>query len=91
MTAAYSNPLASKSRNSNPSAPRRNSVRSHTAETLSLMRESLVPKQRIPQLSAAQAGAVAATLDDLVEMGLLETFVDEHRITRYRPSGGRVA
>lgn len=43
------------------------------------------------KLASAQAGVIAATLDDLVEMGLLETFVDQYQITRYRPTGGRVA
>lgn len=78
MTAAYSNPLPSKSGHSNS------------------CRQPVQPRPLTPQNEHfAQAGfhlgAIAATLEDLVEMGLLEKFVDERRITRYRPTNGRIA
>lgn len=91
MTAAYSNPLESKSENSTASA---------TRQTLNLMNEAIVPPVAAQKISVAEVelavrvarhALVAATIDDLVEMGLLETFVDDHRITRYRPTGGRIA
>jgi Fe2+ or Zn2+ uptake regulation protein len=71
-------------------APCRNSVRSQTSETLSLMRESLSP-QTIKQVRFTSAHQVAETLDQLCEMGLVEKFVDEYRVTRYRPTNGRMA
>jgi hypothetical protein len=46
------------------------------------MREALEP---------LNPGEVAHTLDQLCVMGLVEKFVDEYRVTRYRPTGGRIA
>jgi hypothetical protein len=78
MKAAYRNSSESKSENSIP------------------CRQPIQPRLLSPQnehfaKAGIHLGAIAATLDDLVEMGLLETFVDEFRITRYRPTGGRIA
>jgi len=78
MTAAYSNPLPSKSKNSNAC---RQPIQSRV----------LSPQNEHFAKAGIHLGAIAATLDDLVEMGLLETFVDQYRVTRYRPTNGRIA
>lgn len=46
---------------------------------------------RVSRTQKLSAGQIARDLKDLCAMGLLETFVDEHRITRYRPTNGRIA
>lgn len=72
------------------SAPCRNPVvQQSTQQTLELMRESLAGPIRRTRFTSAHQ--VAETLDQLCAMGLVEKFVDEHRITRYRPTGGRIA
>jgi DNA-binding MarR family transcriptional regulator len=43
------------------------------------------PTQRLTR------GQVARTLDELVEMGFIETFKDEANMTRYRPVYGKSA
>jgi hypothetical protein len=82
------------------SAPCRNPVaQQSTHQTLNLMNEAIVPvRDRNVSIAEAETAVVvarhalvAATLNELVEMGLVETFVDEHLITRYRPTNGRVA
>jgi hypothetical protein len=60
---------------------------------------AVAPANRLPaayllnayKVSAAQAGMIAQTIEDLCEMGLVEAFRDEHGIVRYKPTGGRVA
>lgn len=44
-----------------------------------------------PVQAFAEFSQFVSDLDQLVEMGLLETFVDEYRIRRYRPANGRIA
>jgi hypothetical protein len=71
----------------------RNSPESKS-ETSIPCHQPIQPRPLTPQnehfAKAVHLGAVAQTLDDLIEMGLIETYVDEHRITRYRPTGGRI-
>lgn len=78
MQAAYRTPPESKSGKSNASTCR-NPVPSQTRQTLNLMREALSP------------GQIARDLKDLCAMGLVEKIRDEDGITRYRPTGGRIA
>lgn len=49
-------------------------------------------KQGSPTLAVRiHRGEVARTLDELCALGLVEKFTDQYRITRYRPTNGRVA
>ena len=50
----------------------------------------LTPQNEHFAQAGVHLGRIAQTLDDLVEMGLVESFVDEYRITRYRPTNGRI-
>lgn len=72
--AAYRNAAESKSKNS---VPCRQPMQ-------------LTPQNEHFAQAGVHLGRIAQTLDDLVEMGLVESFVDEYRITRYRPTNGRI-
>ena len=45
-------------------------------------RTSPIRTARQPPLTAGQ---VARSLNDLIELGFIESFKDEHNVTRYRP------
>lgn len=82
MTAAYSNPLESKSENS-----------TSTRHTLDLMREALHPFP-VPQLTASDLRELAEFTNDLGALcaeGMIQEFVDANGVTRYRPTNGRIA
>ena len=87
--AAYRNPSQSNSRNSNPPFPCRQPLVSPAKNSLSSQLAD--PKSFEPPTVQAFAdiSQLVSDLDGLVEMGLLETYVDEFRIRRYRPADGR--
>lgn len=78
MREAYRNSQPSRSENS---APCRQPVQQSV----------LTPQNEHFAKAGVHLGMIAATLDDLVEMGLLEAHRDEFNIVRYKPTGGRVA
>jgi len=56
----------------------------------SVARRLVVPPPRTLAFRTARQqpltrGQVARTLDDLVQLGFIEKFKDDHNVTRYRP------
>ena len=53
------------------------------------------PEQNNPQPEqnnfSLTPGEVAQTIDELIQLGLVEAFRGEHNIVRYRPTNGRIA
>lgn len=86
--AAYRNSPETESKNSNP-ASCRNPVTSPANNSLSS--QFADPKSFQPPIvqAFAEYSQLVSDLDQLVAMGLLETFQDQYRITRYRPTNGR--
>lgn len=87
--AAYRNSSETESRNSHASASCRKPVASPAKNSLSS--QFADPKSFAPPTvqEYAEFSQLVSDLDQLVAMGLLETFQDQYRITRYRPTNGR--